>query len=47
MKVGFIILVLVLTTIFYDVCAVEKDYTDFVKSLQQKINLKNFKGSAY
>lgn len=44
---GFITLILCLAVIFSAVLAVEKDYTDFVKNLQQKIKLPPFKGSAY
>lgn len=47
MKRGFITVILCLTVIFATVSAVEKDYTDFVKNLQQKIQLPQFKGSAY
>lgn len=47
MKRGFITVILCLAVIFVTASAVEKDYTEFVKNLQQKIQLPQFKGSAY
>lgn len=46
MKRGFII-ILCFAVFCSAVFAAEKDYTDFVKNLQEKINLPSFKGSAY
>ena len=47
MKGGFIIIFLCLGTLLFTSKAEEKDYTDFVKNLQQQIKLPTFKGASY
>jgi len=47
MKGGFLISILCIGAILAPTFCAEKDYTDFVKSLQQKIKLPNFKNASY
>jgi hypothetical protein len=47
MKGGFIIFTFCFLTLLSTVLTAEKDYTDFIKNLQEKIKLPSFKGAAY
>jgi len=47
MKGGFFIVILFIGAIIASAYSAEKDYIDFVKNLQAKIKLPNFKGASY
>lgn len=47
MKRGFLIAILCFAALLTASFSAEKDYTDFVKNLQEKIKLPGFKGASY